>query len=168
MDLQLFCHTGNKVTENGDRFAVLTPRQGQRIGFLKRAQEERVLRNKAEEEIGVQRAREGRGLAPTFRRFGLAVAPRFLWECLTNRTVNGFPAPATSHVACGFPALRAYSWCIRELADGKFPPSSKRVLWKKMNLRDAETRRRLPCGYEFTTREQARCLRGELRVAGLS
>jgi len=24
-----------------------------------------------------------------------------------------------------------------------------------MDLRDAETRRRLPCGYEFTTREQA-------------
>ena len=33
--------------------------------------------------------------------------PVSLWECLTIRTVNGFPAPATSHVACGFPALRA-------------------------------------------------------------
>ena len=40
-------------------------------------------------------------------RYGLSVAPRFRWECLTNRTVNWFPAPATSHVACGFPALRA-------------------------------------------------------------
>jgi hypothetical protein len=38
---------------------------------------------------------------------------------------------------------------------GEFPPSPKRALWKKMNLRDAETRRRLPCGYKFTTREQA-------------
>jgi hypothetical protein len=42
-----------------------------------------------------------------FRRSCLSVAPRFLWECLTNRTVNWFPAPATSHVACGFPALHA-------------------------------------------------------------
>ena len=38
---------------------------------------------------------------------GLSVSPRFLWECLTSRTVSWFPAPATSHVACGFPALRA-------------------------------------------------------------
>ena len=40
------------------------------------------------------------------RRSGLSVAPRFLWECLTSQTVNWIPAPATSHVACGFPALR--------------------------------------------------------------
>ena len=32
-------------------------------------------------------------------------APRFLWECLTNRTVNPFPAPATSNRAYRFPAL---------------------------------------------------------------
>ncbi len=42
-----------------------------------------------------------------FRRSGLAVAPRFLWECLNSPTVNPFPAPATSHPACGFPALGA-------------------------------------------------------------
>src|SRR5450759_3366104 len=42
-----------------------------------------------------------------FRRFSLAVSPRFLWECLISRTVNPFPAPATSHPACGFPALGA-------------------------------------------------------------
>ena len=41
------------------------------------------------------------------RRPGLSVAPRFLWECLTSQTVGPFPAPATSHAACGFPALRA-------------------------------------------------------------
>ena len=41
------------------------------------------------------------------RRRGLSVSPRFLWECLTSRTVSPFPAPATSHAACGFPALRA-------------------------------------------------------------
>ena len=41
------------------------------------------------------------------RRHGLSVSPRFLWECLTSRTVSPFPAPATSHAACGFPALRA-------------------------------------------------------------
>jgi hypothetical protein len=42
-----------------------------------------------------------------FRRSGLAVAPRFLWECLNSQTVNPFPAPATSHPACRFPALGA-------------------------------------------------------------
>jgi hypothetical protein len=41
-----------------------------------------------------------------FRRSSLAVSPRFLWECLNSQTVNPFPAPATSHPACGFPALR--------------------------------------------------------------
>ena len=39
------------------------------------------------------------------RRRGLSVSPRFLWECLTSRTVSPFPAPATSHAACGFPVL---------------------------------------------------------------
>ncbi len=38
---------------------------------------------------------------------GLSVAPRFLWECLTSHIVGPFPAPATSHAASGFPALRA-------------------------------------------------------------
>src|SRR5208283_3301141 len=42
-----------------------------------------------------------------FRRSSLAVAPRFLWECLNSQTVNPFPAPATSHPACRFPALGA-------------------------------------------------------------
>jgi hypothetical protein len=42
-----------------------------------------------------------------FRRSSLAVSPRFLWECLNSQTVNPFPAPATSHPACGFPALGA-------------------------------------------------------------
>src|SRR5215472_2145591 len=40
-----------------------------------------------------------------FRRFSLSVAPRFLWECLTNRTVNPFPVPASLNPAGGFPAL---------------------------------------------------------------
>src|SRR5262245_59968345 len=56
MDLQLSRHAGNEVTRYGNRFGVLAPRQGQGIGFLKRAQEERVLRNKAAEEIHAQRA----------------------------------------------------------------------------------------------------------------
>ena len=34
------------------------------------------------------------------------MTPRFLRECLTSRTVDPFPAPATSNAACGFPALR--------------------------------------------------------------
>ena len=42
-----------------------------------------------------------------FRRSGLSVAPRFLWECLTSPTVNPSPAPATSNGAGGFPALRS-------------------------------------------------------------
>ena len=42
-----------------------------------------------------------------FRRSSLSVAPRFLWECHNSPTVNPSPAPAASHVACGFPALRA-------------------------------------------------------------
>ena len=41
------------------------------------------------------------------RRCSLAVAPRFLWECLNSQTVSWFPAPAASNVACGFPALRS-------------------------------------------------------------
>jgi hypothetical protein len=41
------------------------------------------------------------------RRSCLAVAPRFLWECLTSKTVSWFPAPATSNAACGFAALRS-------------------------------------------------------------
>jgi hypothetical protein len=40
-----------------------------------------------------------------FRRCRLSVAPRFLWECLTSRTVNPFPVPATSNPACEFLAL---------------------------------------------------------------
>jgi hypothetical protein len=49
-----------------------------------------------------------RGRGPRLlRSSGLSVAPRFRWECLTIRTVSWFPAPATSHVASGFPALRA-------------------------------------------------------------
>ena len=33
------------------------------------------------------------------------LSPRFLWECLTSRTVSWFPAPASSNPACRFPAL---------------------------------------------------------------
>jgi hypothetical protein len=40
-----------------------------------------------------------------FLRFSLSVAPRFLWECLTSRTVNPYPVPATSNPACEFLAL---------------------------------------------------------------
>jgi hypothetical protein len=58
------------------------------------------------------------------RRFSLAVAPRFLWECLNSQTVSWFPAPATSNVACGFPALRSpvcfRSRFIRHLGQEQF------------------------------------------------
>ena len=39
------------------------------------------------------------------RRFGLSIAPRFLWECLTSQTVSWVPAPATSNPSCRFPAM---------------------------------------------------------------
>ena len=39
------------------------------------------------------------------RRCSLAVAPRFLWECLISRTVSSFPAPASSNPSCRFPAM---------------------------------------------------------------
>src|ERR1035438_5862191 len=38
-------------------------------------------------------------------RFSLAVAPRFLWECLSSQTVSRFPAPASSNPSCRFPAM---------------------------------------------------------------
>ena len=39
------------------------------------------------------------------RRVDLSVAPRFLWECLTNRIVSWFSAPPASNRACPFRAL---------------------------------------------------------------
>jgi hypothetical protein len=33
------------------------------------------------------------------------LAPRFLWECLTSRTISPFPVPAASSAPCGFPAV---------------------------------------------------------------
>ena len=42
-------------------------------------------------------SRVGSRTGAAFRRFSLSVSPRFLWECLTNRTVSWFPAPATSN-----------------------------------------------------------------------
>jgi hypothetical protein len=39
------------------------------------------------------------------RRIDLSVAPRFVWECLTNRSVSLSPVPATSNPACEFLAL---------------------------------------------------------------
>ena len=52
-------------------------------------------------------AGSGRGLARCSEDQAYLFTPRFLWECLTSSTVNPFPAPATSHPACGFPALGA-------------------------------------------------------------
>ena len=55
--------------------------------------------------VGLFHPLVGSRTGAALRRFGLSVAPRFLWECLTNRTVSPFPAPASSNPACGFPAL---------------------------------------------------------------
>ena len=61
-------------------------------------------------------------------RFGVSVPPRFRWECLTIRTVSWFPAPATSHVASGFPALRAPAQCtsrvMRPIRPERLPRST--------------------------------------------
>src|SRR5947209_5028082 len=54
-----------------------------------------------------------------FHRFSLSVAPRFLWECLTNRTVNPFPVPASSNPAGGFPAL-GFPACFSSRLCGRF------------------------------------------------
>jgi len=55
----------------------------------------------------------------TLLRSDLSVAPRFLWECLTNRIVSWFSVPAASNRACpfralGFPAcfLSRFMWPI--------------------------------------------------------
>ena len=61
------------------------------------------LRNHVKTLVSVVGSRTGAVL----RRSDLSVAPRFLWECLTSPTVSPFPAPATSHPACEFPALGA-------------------------------------------------------------
>jgi hypothetical protein len=37
------------------------------------------------------------------RRLGLAVTPRFFWECLSSRIVSWFPAPAASTQRADFP-----------------------------------------------------------------
>jgi hypothetical protein len=51
--------------------------------------------------LGLVGSRTGAAL----RRFSLAVAPRFLWECLISQTVSWFPAPAASNPSCRFPAM---------------------------------------------------------------
>ena len=70
----------------------------------KRFTEEQIIGILGEAEAGTA---VGSRAGAVLRRRGLSVSPRFLWECLTSRTVSPFPAPATSHAACGFPALRA-------------------------------------------------------------
>jgi hypothetical protein len=45
-----------------------------------------------------------------FRRSGLAVAPRFLWECLNSQTVNPFPAPR--HIAPSVLISRTGRTCL--------------------------------------------------------
>ena len=42
------------------------------------------------------------------RRRGLSVSPRFLWECLTSRTVSPFPA-VLPPLSVGKMTLRLYS-----------------------------------------------------------
>src|SRR5258708_27755863 len=39
------------------------------------------------------------------RRCSLSVAPRFLWKCLTSRTVSSFPALASSNPSRRFPTI---------------------------------------------------------------
>jgi hypothetical protein len=60
-----------------------------------------------------------------FRRPGLAVTPRFLWECLISPAVNPSPTPATSNGAGGFPALRSPA-CFTPRLMG---PAAVAALW---------------------------------------
>ena len=59
------------------------------------------------EHASLRWTRVGSRTGAVLRRSDLSVAPCFLWECLTSPTVSPFPAPATSHPACEFPALGA-------------------------------------------------------------
>jgi hypothetical protein len=61
------------------------------------------------------------------RRPGLSIAPRFLWECLTSRTVSSFPAPAASNVACGSPALRSPACFMSRFIGPKDPGRLSRM-----------------------------------------
>jgi len=69
---------------------------------------------------------------------------RFRWECLTNRAVSRFPPPATSHVACGFPALRAPAHFASRLM-GPIPPER---LPRPMADTILGTPKRVPCTVE--------------------
>ena len=54
------------------------------------------------------------------RRFSLAIAPRFLWECLNSQTVSWFPAPASSNPSCRFPAMGLLA-CFESRVMGPLP-----------------------------------------------
>ena len=47
--------------------------------------------------------RVGSRAGVVFRRSGLAIAPRFLWECLTNLTVSRFQPPPRRTGLADFP-----------------------------------------------------------------
>ena len=66
-----------------------------------------MIRPDPREDRGKAFGKVGSRTGAVFRRPSLSVSPRFLWECLNSPTVNPFPVPATSHPACGFPALGA-------------------------------------------------------------
>ena len=55
--------------------------------------------------VGLLHPLVGSRTGAMLRRFGLSVAPRFLWECLNSQTVSSFPVPASSNPSCRFPAM---------------------------------------------------------------
>ena len=67
-----------------------------------------VAQNRKPCSVSTSRSSVGSRAGAVLRRPGLAVAPRFLWECLISHAVNPSPTPATSERSeSGFPALRS-------------------------------------------------------------
>ena len=69
-----------------------------------------------------------------FRRCSLAVAPRFLWECLNSQTVNPFPASATSRQSAIWSVVSPF-----EKVGARFVPSNSKTARRAMLSDDGQT-----------------------------
>ena len=83
-------------------------------------------------------------------------------ECLTSHTVGPFPAPATSHAACGFPALRApapfATRVMRPIVPGRLSTVARTVGFG--NLRRARVPRRATAYSTASSRSPDACEHG--------
>ena len=84
----------------------------------------------------------------TLRRFSLAVAPRFLWECLNSQTVSWSPAPASSNPSCRFPAM-ALPACFESRVMGPLPLAglSEMTMGDEAGSRDKDPTSRTATSY---------------------